>query len=80
MFIAPVFELSVPFADQFGLERTEMGCIAVDAFQATSMPGVFAAGDASQKRDMPMPMSSVLTSQAQGLVAGGAVVGTLLSQ
>jgi len=78
MFIGPAFEQSAPFAAQLGLELNESGCIAVDVFQATSLPGVFAAGDAAHVRELPMPMSSVLTSQAAGLVAGAACVQHLL--
>jgi len=80
MFIGPAFEQSAPFAAQLELELNESGCIAVDAFQATSLPGVFAAGDAAHLRDLPMPMASVLTSQAAGLVAGAACVQHLLGR
>jgi thioredoxin reductase len=79
MFIGPAFSQSAPFAEQLGLELNESGCVAVDAFQGTSVAGVFAAGDAAHVRDLPMPMSSVLTSQAAGLVAGAACVQYLLT-
>lgn len=79
MFIGPPFIQSAPFAVQLGLELNDSGCIAVDAFQATSLPGVFAAGDAAHLRDLPMPMASVLTAQAAGLVAGAACLQHLLS-
>lgn len=80
MFIGPSFVQSAPFAAQLGLELNDSGCIAVDAFQMTSLTGVFAAGDAAHVRDLPMPMSSVLTSQAAGLVAAAACVQHLLSR
>jgi len=79
MFIGPAFSQSAPFAEQLGLQLNDSGCVAVDVFQATSLPGVFAAGDAAHVRDLPMPMSSVLTSQAAGLVAGAACVQHLLT-
>jgi len=41
---------------------------------------VFAAGDAAHVRELPMPMSSVLTAQAAGLVAGSACVQYLLTR
>ena len=78
MFIAPTFSQSAPFAAQLGLELNESGCIRVDAFQATSVPGVFAAGDAAHVPALPMPMSSIVTSQAAGMVAGAASVQHLM--
>lgn len=78
MFIAPSFSQSAPFADQLGLKLNDSGCVQVNAFQTTSLPGVFAAGDAAHVADLPMPMSSVLTSQAAGLVAGAACLQHLL--
>lgn len=78
MFIAPAFSQSAPFAEQLGLELNESGCVRVSAFQATSLPGVFAAGDAAHVAELPMPMSSIVTSQAAGMVAGAAAVQHLL--
>lgn len=78
MFIAPAFAQSAPFAEQLGLELNDSGCIRVDAFQMTSVPGVLAAGDAAHSPDLPMPMASVLTAQAAGLLAGAACVQQLL--
>lgn len=80
MFVAPSFGQSAPFADQLGLVLNESGCIRVDAFQRTSVPGVFAAGDAAHLADLPMPMSSIVTSQAAGMVAGAATVQHLLAR
>jgi thioredoxin reductase len=80
MFIAPTFSQSAPFAEQLGLELNDSGCVRVSAFQATSVPGVFAAGDAAHHPELPMPMSSILGSQAAGLVAGAASVQHLLAR
>jgi thioredoxin reductase len=78
MFIAPTFSQSAPFAEQLGLEHNDSGCIRVDAFQATSVAGVFAAGDTAHVSALPMPMSSIITSQAAGMVAGAGSVQHLL--
>ncbi|MET0448366.1 MAG: NAD(P)/FAD-dependent oxidoreductase [Aeromicrobium sp.] len=80
MFIAPAFSQSAPFAEQLGLDLNDSGCVRVDAFQATSVPGVFAAGDAAHVAALPMPMSSILTAQAAGLVAGAGCVQLLLAR
>ncbi|MET0821159.1 MAG: NAD(P)/FAD-dependent oxidoreductase [Aeromicrobium sp.] len=80
MFIAPTFSQSAPFAEQLGLELNESGCVRVDAFQVTSVAGVFAAGDAAHHPELPMPMSSIVTSQAAGMVAGAAAVHHLLGR
>ena len=80
MFIAPTFSQSAPFAEQLGLELNDSGCIRVNALQGTSVPGVFAAGDAAHVADLPMPMSSIVTSQAAGMVAGAAAVQHLLAR
>lgn len=78
MFIAPTFSQSAPFAEQLGLALNDSGCVKVDAFQATSMPGVYAAGDAAHLPELPMPMSSIVTSQSAGMVAGAACLQHLL--
>ncbi|KAA1378484.1 NAD(P)/FAD-dependent oxidoreductase [Aeromicrobium fastidiosum] len=80
MFIAPTFSQSAAFAEQLGLELNESGCVRVNALQATSVPGVFAAGDAAHHPELPMPMSSIVTSQAAGMVAGAAAVHHLLAR
>jgi len=79
MFIGPSFVQSAPFAAQLDLELNESGCIAVDAFQTTSVAGVFAAGDAAHLRELPMPLPSVLTAQSAGLVAASACVQHLIA-
>ena len=69
LFVSPTWAQAAPFAAQLGLETGELGGILVDIFQATSRPGVYAAGDLAHHRDLPMPMASVLTAAAAGLMA-----------
>lgn len=73
-FVASTFEQAAPFAAQLGLELQESGCIAVDAFGRTSVPGVYAAGDLAHTSDFPMPMASVLNAAAAGLLVGASIV------
>lgn len=80
LFVTTTFAQSAPFAEQLGLDLLPSGCVRVDAFQRTSRPGVYAAGDLAHVEALPMPMSSVLTSAAAGLVAASAAVQQLISE
>lgn len=72
LFVAPQWAPAAPFAEQLDLARSPMGAVLVDAFGRTSRAGVFAAGDIAQGPGLPMPMASVLTAAASGLVAAAA--------
>lgn len=72
MFVAPTWAQSAPLPEQLGLETSPLGGVLIDAMGATSRTGVYAAGDMAHTRDLPMPMASVLTAAAAGLVAGAA--------
>ncbi len=74
LFAHPAHEQSAPFAAQLGLELRDSGCIAIDLFGHTSLPGVYAAGDLAHGADLPMPMPSVLAAAYAGQLAGASVV------
>jgi len=78
LFVTTAFAQAAPFAEQLGLTMLPSGCVEVDVFQRTSLPGVYAAGDLAHHAALPMPMASVLTSAAAGLVAASVVVQDLL--
>ena len=78
MFVATALAQSAPFADQLGLTLLPSGCVEVDAMQRTSLPGVHAAGDMAHHPELGMPMASVLTAAASGLVAGAALAAYLI--
>jgi len=78
MFVATALRQAAPFADQLGLAVLPSGCVEVDAMGRTSVPGVHAAGDMAHVRDLAMPMASVLTAAASGLVAGAAMAAYLI--
>lgn len=78
VFARTTFEQAAPFAAQLGLDLLPSGCIEVDAFGQTSLPGVFAAGDLAHTAALPMPMASVLNAAAAGQVAGARVHQDLL--
>jgi thioredoxin reductase len=72
LFVKPPWRQAAPFAEQLGLELSEVGAVTVDAMGRTSLPGVYAAGDMAAGPGLAMPMASVLTAAADGLRAGAA--------
>ncbi|GAA3682531.1 NAD(P)/FAD-dependent oxidoreductase [Nocardioides ginsengisoli] len=74
MFAKTAWAPTAPFAEQLGLDVSELGAVLVDGFGRTNVPGVYAAGDLAQGPGMPMPMASVLVAAAGGLLAGAACV------
>ncbi|GAA1727220.1 hypothetical protein GCM10009809_23660 [Isoptericola hypogeus] len=78
LMVAPTLHQAAPFAAQLGLEVRESGCVAVDAFGRTSLPGVFAAGDLAHTGDFPMPLASVTAAMAAGQLAAASIDGDLL--
>ena len=78
LFVATTLRQSAPFAEQLGLALLPSGCVQVDAMGRTSVPGVHAAGDMAHVPELAMPMASVLTAAASGLVAGAAMAAYLL--
>lgn len=74
MLVKTDWQQSAPFAEQLGLDLSEVGAVLVDAFARTSVPGVYAAGDLAQGPGLPMPMASVLAAAAAGMMAAAACV------
>jgi thioredoxin reductase len=72
LLVKPAWQQAAPFADQLGLELSEVGGVVIDAMGRTSVPGVYAAGDMAQGPGLPMPMASVLTAASGGLLAASA--------
>lgn len=78
LFTHPDFEQAAPFADQLGLRMNESGCIVIDLFGHTSIPGVLAAGDLAHVGDLPMPVMSVVAAAFAGQVAGTSALSHLI--
>lgn len=66
VFHRPPYELSSPLAVHLGCELTGEGLITVAPTMATSVPGVYAAGDAAKPRDLPAPTQFVTSAAADG--------------
>ncbi|CAA9403140.1 MAG: Thioredoxin reductase [uncultured Nocardioides sp.] len=78
LFTHPDFEQAAPFASQLGLEMRESGCVAINVFGHTSMPGVFAGGDLAHVEDLPMSVQSVLAAAYAGQVAAASALRDLV--
>jgi thioredoxin reductase len=79
LFVAPAFAQAAPFAEQLGLDLLPSGCVEVGTMGQTSRPGVYAAGDMAHQAVYPMPLASVLTAAASGLLAGTGVDSELMA-
>ncbi|WP_091458705.1 NAD(P)/FAD-dependent oxidoreductase [Micromonospora inyonensis] len=53
-------------AEQLGCELLPDGCVRVDEFQRTSVPGVYAAGDTARLAALPDALTFVVTGAADG--------------
>lgn len=73
LFVTTELRQSAPFAEQLGLTLLPSGCVEVDGFGRTSLPGVYAAGDLAHVAALPMPLASVLGAAAAGQLAAVAV-------
>lgn len=78
LFVRTTFTQRALFAEQLGLRLNPSGCVEVDAFGRTSLPGVHAAGDMAHVAALPMPMQSVIAAAASGQSAAGALVAFVL--
>ena len=78
LFVTTRLAQRAPFAAQLGLALLESGCVDVDPFGRTSLPGVHAAGDMAHLAALPMPMASVMGAAASGQAAAAALVAFVL--
>lgn len=80
LFVVPTLHQSAPFADQLGLDLNPSGCVLVDEFGRTSVPGVTAGGDLAHLAAFPMPMASVVMASAAGQIAGNSAIAHTLAR
>lgn len=67
LYARPAFKQHCTIPETLGCELTEDGYVKVDAFQKTTMPGIFACGDNTTR------MRSVANAVAMGTAAGAMV-------
>ncbi len=72
LFISPHSRLSSDLAEQLGCELKDGGCITTDSAKQTTVPGVFACGDAARMA------GSIALAVGEGALAGVAVHHSLM--
>jgi len=72
LFISPHSRLSTDLAEQLGCELKDGGCITTDSAKQTTVPGVFACGDAARMA------GSIALAVGEGALAGVAVHHSLM--
>ncbi len=72
LFISPHSRLSTDLAGQLGCELKDGGCITTDSAKQTTVPGVFACGDAARMA------GSIALAVGEGALAGVAVHHSLM--
>lgn len=78
LFVHPTLRQATELPAQLGCEMTEDGAIQVSAFGQSSVPGVYAAGDAARPEGLPFPAAQVIVAAAQGATAAIALDRDLL--
>jgi thioredoxin reductase len=70
VFIQTVLRQRSDLTGRLGCRLLPDGCVAVDEFARTSVPGVYAAGDMAHRATLPTPFAAVSWASASGTLAG----------
>jgi NADPH-dependent 2,4-dienoyl-CoA reductase/sulfur reductase-like enzyme len=70
VFIPTVLHQRSDLAGRLGCALLPDGCVGVDEFARTSVPGGYAAGDMAHRASLPMPIAAVSCASASGTLAG----------
>ena len=79
-FIAPPQRQRSTLPERLGLELNDSGCVRVDEFQHTNVPGIFAAGDMAHLSALSASTASVAAAIASGEVAASSAVSHLMGE
>lgn len=79
LFCVPELVQAAPFAQRLGLEMLPSGCVRVDGFGRSSLPGVFCSGDMAHPEGYPRPLASVISAAAAGSVAAVGLTADLVA-
>ncbi|WP_438354904.1 NAD(P)/FAD-dependent oxidoreductase [Microbacterium sp. CJ88] len=69
LFLAATPHQAAPFAEALGCGILPSGCVEVDGFGRTTVPGVYAAGDLAHTAAQPGPLVSLAAAIAAGQLA-----------
>ncbi|OUZ11192.1 pyridine nucleotide-disulfide oxidoreductase [Aeromicrobium sp. PE09-221] len=69
LFAFPSTTAQTDLGQRLGAEVLPDGCVAVDAFGRTGVPGVSAAGDGARSGELPGPAASVIAAAGSGATA-----------
>jgi thioredoxin reductase len=70
VFIPTALRQRSQLAGRLGCRLLPDGCVEVDEFARTSVPGVYAAGDMAHRATLAMPFAAVSWASASGTLAG----------
>jgi thioredoxin reductase len=70
VFIPTALRQRSQLARRLGCRLLPDGCVEVDEFARTSVPGVYAAGDMAHRATLAMPFAAVSWASASGTLAG----------
>ncbi|WP_328941219.1 NAD(P)/FAD-dependent oxidoreductase [Streptomyces sp. NBC_00250] len=79
VFIKTTLHQRSDFAERLGCADFPDGCVEVNEFAQTSVPGVYAAGDMARRATVPIPLAAVVAAAASGTVAGSVIDQDLVS-
>ncbi|WP_327092249.1 NAD(P)/FAD-dependent oxidoreductase [Nonomuraea sp. NBC_01738] len=79
VFVVNVTRQRSDLAARLGCVSFADGCVEVNEFGQTSVPGVYAAGDMARRASVPVPMAAVIAAAASGTVAAAVLDQDLLS-
>ncbi|MFE3451638.1 NAD(P)/FAD-dependent oxidoreductase [Nonomuraea sp. NPDC059194] len=80
VFVANVPRQRSDLAARLGCAIFSDGCVEVNEFGQTSVPGVYAAGDMARRATVPVPLAAVIAAAASGTVAAAVIDQDLLGE
>lgn len=80
VFIKTVLHQRSSLPAELGCAMFDDGCVEVNEFGQTNVPGVSAAGDMARRATVPVPLAAVIAAAASGTVAATLIDQELISE